>query len=40
MDISKIVISNKASFRKKEFKYFTGYTDAKKLNLNVYFSKK
>ena len=34
------MISNKVSFRKKEFKYFIGYKDAKKLNLNLYFSKK
>ena len=29
MDISKIVVSSKASFGKKGFKYFIGYKDAK-----------
>ena len=29
-DISKIVVSNKASFGKEGFKYFIGYKDAKK----------
>ena len=31
IDINKIVVSNKASFGKKYFKYFIGYKDAKKL---------
>ena len=29
IDISKIVVSNKVSFGKKDFKYFIGYKDAK-----------
>ena len=29
-DMNKIVVSNKVSFGKKGFKYFIGYTDAKK----------
>ena len=29
IDISKTVVSNKVSFGKKDFKYFTGYKDAK-----------
>ena len=29
--INKIVVSNKVSFRKKGFKYFIGYKDAKKI---------
>ena len=31
--IKKIVVSNKVSFGKKNFKYFIGYKDAKKLGL-------
>ena len=31
IDIIKIVVSNKASFGKKGFKYFIGYKDAKKI---------
>lgn len=31
LDISKIVVSNKVSFGKKVFKYFTGYKDAKEI---------
>ena len=31
VDINEIVVSNKASFGKKVFKYFTGYKDAKKI---------
>ena len=31
--IEKIVVSNKVSFGKKNFKYFIGYKDAKKLGL-------
>ena len=30
ININKIVVSNKVSFGKKGFKYFIGYTDAKK----------
>ena len=30
IDINKIVVSNKVSFGKKGFKYFTGYKGAKK----------
>ena len=30
IDINKTVISNKASFGKKEFKYLIGYNNAKK----------
>ena len=30
IDINKIVVSNKVSFGKKDFKYFIGYKDAKK----------
>ena len=36
IDISKIVVSNKVSFGKKDFKYFSGYKDAKKINLYAY----
>ena len=32
IDINKVVVSNKVSFSKKWFKYFTGYKDAKKLD--------
>ena len=35
-----IVVSNKVSFGKKEFKYFIGYKNVKKLDLCVYFSQK
>ena len=38
IDIDKIALANKASFGKKRFKYFIGYKDTKKLDLNVYFS--
>ena len=31
IDINKITVSNKISFGKKRFKYFTGYKDAKKI---------
>ena len=37
IDINNIVISDKVSFGKEGFKYFTGYKDAKKLDLHVYF---
>ena len=33
-------MSNKVSFAKKDFKYFIGYKDAKKLDFHAYFSKK
>ena len=33
-------MSNKVSFAKKDFKYFIGYKDAKKLDFYAYFSKK
>ena len=29
INVNKIVVSNKVSFGKKDFKYFTGYKDAK-----------
>ena len=35
-DVHKIVVSNKISFDKNDFKYFIGYKDAKKLNLYAY----
>ena len=31
IDINKIVVSNKVSFGEKDFKYFIGYKDAKKV---------
>ena len=37
VDINKIVVSNKVSFSKKDFKYFIGYKDAKKLHHYGYF---
>ena len=39
IDINKIVVSNKASFGKKGFKYLIDYKDAK-IELYVYFSQK
>ena len=36
IDINKIVVSNKVSFGKKDFKYFIGYNDAKKIDLYAY----
>ena len=39
-DINKIVVSNKVSFGKKDFKYFFGYKDAKKKDLYAYFFQK
>ena len=40
-DINKIVVSNKVSFGKKDFKYFFGYKDAKKKRpLCIFFPKK
>ena len=35
MDINKIVVSDKVSFGKKGFRYFTDYKDAKKLDLQA-----
>ena len=32
IDINKIIVSNKVSFGKKDFKYFIGYKDAKKIS--------
>ena len=40
INIIKIVVSNKAPFGKKGFKYFIGYKDAKKLDPYPYFSQK
>ena len=37
IDINKIVVSNKISFGKKDFKYFIGYKDAKKVKPNFDF---
>ena len=31
VDIDKIVVSNKVSFSKKDFRYFIGYKDVKKI---------
>ena len=39
IDNNKIVVSNKVSFGKKDFKYFIGYKDAKKLDLYAILSK-
>ena len=36
----KVVVSNKVSFGKKDFKPFVGYKDAKKIDLYVYFFQK
>ena len=36
IDVNKIVVSNKISFGKKDFKCFIGYKDAKKLDLYAY----
>ena len=33
IDVNKIVVSNKISFGKNDFKYLIGYKDAKKLDL-------
>ena len=38
--INKIVVSNKVSFNKKGFKYFTGYKDDKRIDLYVYLFQK
>ena len=41
IDVNKVVVSNKISFGKNDFKYFIGYKDAKKLDLYAYsFQKK
>ena len=40
IDTNKIVVSNEASFGKKDFKYFIGYKDAKKLDVYAYFFQK
>ena len=37
IDFNKIVVSNKTSFDKKDFKYFIGYKDPKKLDVYAYF---
>ena len=39
IDINKIVISNKVSFDKKDFKYFIGYKDAKDTRPLCFFTK-
>ena len=36
IDINKIVVSNKASFGKKDFRYFIGYKDAEKKALCIF----
>ena len=36
ININKNVVSNEVSFGKKDFKYFVGYKDAKKLDLYAY----
>ena len=36
IDLNKIVVSNKVSFGKQDFKYFIGYKDAKKVGLYAY----
>ena len=40
IEINITVVSNKIFFHKKDFKHFTGYKDAIKLNLYVHFSQK
>ena len=37
IDINKIIVSNKVSIGQKDFKYFIGYKDAKKLKINTNF---
>ena len=39
ININKIVVSNKASFGKKGFKYFIGYKDAKNRPLYIFLPK-
>ena len=36
INANKIIVSNKISFGKNDFKYFIGYKDAKKLDLYAY----
>ena len=40
IDINKIVVSSKVSFGQRDFKYFIGYKDAKKLDLYPYYPQK
>ena len=40
IDINEIVVSNKVTFRKKGFRYFIVYKDAKKFVLYAYFFQK
>ena len=40
IDINKIVVPDKDSFGKNDFKYFIGYKDAKKVDLYEYFLQK
>ena len=40
IDVNKIVVSNKVSFDKNRFKYFTGYKDTKNFCLYSYFFQK
>ena len=40
IDINKIIVSNKVSIGQKDFKYFIGYKDAKKLDLHAFFFQK
>ena len=35
-----MVVSNEIFFDKKDFKYFIGYKDAKKIDLHAYFFQK
>ena len=35
-DVNKIVVSNSLPFGEKDFEYFIGYKDAKKIDLSVY----
>ena len=36
LDINKIVVSNKLPLDKEDFKYFIGYKDSKKIDLDAY----
>ena len=38
IEINKIVVSNKFSFGKKEFKYFIRYEDAKKIRICKFYA--
>ena len=40
IDINKIVVSNKFTYGKQDFKYFIGYKDNKKLDLWAYYFQK